>query len=67
MSAGKAYLRLTEASALDFLGFEDDTTTEISQVETTGDDRAPMYNLGGQRVNGSYRGVVIQNGKKVIK
>lgn len=67
VSVGKAYLRLTEASALDFLGFEDDTTTGISQVETTGDDRAPMYNLGGQRVNGSYRGVVIQNGKKVIK
>ena len=65
VSAGKAYLRLSKASALDFLGFDDDTTTGISQVEGALDANAPMYNLSGQRVNGSYRGVVIQNGKKV--
>jgi len=28
---------------------------------------APMFNLQGQRVNDSYRGVVIQNGQKVLK
>ena len=30
-------------------------------------DNAPLYNAAGQRVNGSFRGVVIQNGKKVMK
>ena len=24
----------------------------------------PVYNMNGQRVDGSYKGVVIQNGKK---
>ncbi len=28
--------------------------------------RAPQFNLQGQRVNGSYRGIVIQNGKKYM-
>ena len=28
---------------------------------------APMFNLQGQRVNDSYKGVVIQNGRKVLK
>ena len=30
-------------------------------------DNAPMYNLAGQRVSKSYKGIVIQNGKKMIK
>ena len=28
---------------------------------------APMFNLQGQRVNDSYKGVVIQNGRKMLK
>lgn len=67
VSAGKAYLRLAVASALDFLGFDDDTTTGISQVAGTADTDAPAYNLGGQRVSGSYKGVVIQLGKKMVR
>jgi len=35
------------------------------KAETTTD--APVYNLQGQRVDASYRGVVIQNGKKAIQ
>ena len=39
-------------------------TVEADQPATN----APRYNLGGQRVNSSYRGIVIQNGrKKVVK
>ena len=42
-----------------------DETTGISTVEAAAADlTAPMYNLAGQRVNGSYKGVVIQNGVK---
>jgi len=27
---------------------------------------APIYNLQGQRVDGNYRGIAIQNGRKVV-
>lgn len=45
------------------------TVTGISSVKTadkTLDANSPMYNLAGQRVNNSYKGVVIQNGHKFI-
>jgi hypothetical protein len=29
--------------------------------------QTPMYNMGGQRVGVNYKGVVIQNGKKIIR
>ena len=42
-------------------------TTGINNVETdTKDANAPVYNLSGQRVNDSYKGIVIKNGKKYI-
>ncbi len=31
------------------------------------DNNAPMFNLAGQRVNGNVKGIVIQNGKKLVK
>ena len=31
------------------------------------DHTAPSYNLNGQRVGASYKGVVLQNGRKIIK
>ena len=41
--------------------------TGINKVETdTEDANAPVYNLSGQRVNDSYKGIVIKNGKKYI-
>lgn len=46
-----------------------DIPTGINEVETTGNELkdAPLYNIAGQRVDESYKGVVIQNGKKFIK
>ena len=45
-----------------------DGTTGIGTVKSDADGgtEAPVYNLQGQRVSGSYRGVVIKNGKKMI-
>lgn len=40
-------------------------TSAIKNV--TVDANAPVYNLAGQRVAGNYRGVVIVNGKKIVK
>lgn len=64
---GKAYLELDDAnSARDFIGFDDETTTSISSVTKT-EQSAPAYNMAGQRVSGSFSGLVIQNGRKYIR
>lgn len=43
------------------------TSTGISNITVTTADNAPAYNLAGQKVNGSYKGIVIKNGKKMIR
>ena len=42
-------------------------TTGINGLDHQTADDAPMYNLSGQRVDKNYKGIVIQNGKKMIK
>lgn len=66
--AHKAYLRLaTGGNARDFYLFNNETTG-ISNVNANDnfDANAPMFNLAGQKVNNSYKGVVIVNGKKML-
>lgn len=41
--------------------------TAISTVKTAENVNAPMYNLAGQQVGKDYKGVVIQNGKKIVR
>lgn len=41
--------------------------TGVSSDASDGDANAPTYNLSGQRVDGTYRGVVIRKGKKYVK
>ena len=43
------------------------TTTGIKGVEAAADVDAPAYNLAGQKVNNGFKGLVIMNGKKVMK
>lgn len=31
------------------------------------DDNAPMYNVAGQRVTKSMKGIIIQNGRKYVR
>lgn len=45
---------------------EKETTTGISEVPALSID-APMYNVLGQQVDASFRGVVLQNGHKYIR
>jgi hypothetical protein len=71
LGAHKAYLDLSRSSfnARDFLGFSfGGETTGIANVDINAnfDAEAPMYNLAGQRVGKNYKGVVIQNGKKML-
>lgn len=39
---------------------------KIASDEAASNANAPVYNLGGQRVNRDYRGVVVINGKKYL-
>ena len=43
------------------------TSTGITNITTSATDNAPAYNLAGQKVNAAYKGIVIKNGKKMIK
>lgn len=69
MRANTAYLVVSGTLARDFFAL-DGETTGIANVEINANDNfdanAPMYNLAGQRVNKSYKGVVIMNGKKML-
>ena len=47
-------------------GSEEDQTTAIETVKNVVEDDA-IYNLAGQKVSASYKGVVIKNGKKMIQ
>ena len=44
-----------------------DNSTNINTIKTDADVNAPVYNLAGQKVDNSYKGVVIMNGKKMIQ
>ncbi|MCR5152217.1 MAG: InlB B-repeat-containing protein [Prevotella sp.] len=67
----KAYLVISTTGAPEFIGFIEDggistgiSTVAVENAELNID--APMYNIAGQRVSRSYKGVVIQNGKKFV-
>ena len=44
-----------------------ETATGIRGVEASETDDAPVYNMGGQRVSSHAKGIVIKNGKKIIR
>lgn len=43
-----------------------DTPTNINLQSISNGNAQEMFSIGGQRVNGSYRGIVVINGKKVV-
>jgi len=69
VNPNRAYLKLPAAAAARLsVRLDGNGTTGISTAGSSADDGtdAPVYNLQGQRVGGSYKGVVIKNGKKMI-
>ena len=66
VAAGKAYLQVSVSQAKDmtFIGLDDTTSIELMEA-ATGNEQ--MFNLAGQRVSNGYKGIVIVNGKKVIR
>ena len=75
LGAGKAYLETTTdikatSQAKVSILFFDDNLTGVKSIDASSNVNAyadKMYNLGGQLVGESYKGIVIVNGKKVIK
>ena len=45
----------------------DKPETGINAIKTTQTSNAAMYNLAGQKVSDSFKGIVIQNGRKMIQ
>lgn len=65
--SGLAYLAVPKtASAKSGFAF-DNSTSGIESVDTETSKNDVMYNLAGMRVNNSYKGIVIVNGKKMIR
>ena len=56
-----------EVDANNILISKKSNPTGISNITTSEADNAPTYNLAGQKVNAAYKGIVIKNGKKMIK
>ena len=67
IGANKAYLDLGTSSvkALTF-EFEEATSIHNSQFIIHNSENDAMYNLNGVRVDDSYKGIVIKNGKKMF-
>lgn len=69
VEAGKTYLMFNPKNQLGIYGFqftasEGPTGVEIIKTNNVWNADAPMYNLSGQKVDKSYKGIVIQNGRK---
>ena len=70
-----AYLRIPTSSSVGAKGLVNlvfknaDGTTSIQSIDTKKPsyEKNVMYNLQGMRVDDSYRGIVIVNGKKILK
>lgn len=70
-AAGIVYLDASSSgSAKVSIVFDDEQTTGIESIHNsqfTIHTDAPMYNLSGQRVGESYKGIVIVNGRKFVR
>ena len=68
--AGKSYWLFQHSSQIGFGGFEftPGSDTGISNLVVAGKtQKGARYNLAGQQVDASYKGMVIENGKKFVQ
>lgn len=68
VAEGGTYYVLAAGTKLGFFGFkyEVGSPTGISSVKVEAAQNGKTYNLAGQQVSDSYKGLVIKNGKKFI-
>ncbi|MCH5310486.1 MAG: hypothetical protein J1E57_00750 [Prevotella sp.] len=71
LEAGKTYNFYASGTKYAVKGFSYEKTasgeTGISNTIAEKNVNAPAYNLAGQKVDASYKGIVIQNGKKFVQ
>ena len=69
VAEGGTYYVLAAGTKMGFYGFkyEAGTSTGISSIEAAAKNDGKTYNMAGQQVSGSYKGIVIKNGKKYMK
>lgn len=67
LAAGKAYLRLDKAQNAKILSFYDHFVTGIEETEDCTDSKAEIYNMVGQKLSTTCKGLNIVNGKIVLK
>ena len=58
---------LNDYEYLDYQGQDLPTTIQPSLTHTQGHNPPPQFNLNGQRVTNTHKGITIVNGKKVIR
>ena len=70
VAANTDYYMFSPKSQMGIYGFQltsgDPSGVEIIKTNNIKDADAPIYNLAGQKVDKSYKGVVIQNGRKIF-
>ncbi len=49
-----------------YITIESGDNAGIANITVDANANAPLYNLQGMKVDSSYKGIVIQNGKKLI-
>lgn len=67
LAANKAYLVSSGSNGAASLRFDFGNGTDGIDNELAEPDDAPIYNLQGMRVDDQYKGIVIVNGKKMLK
>ena len=69
LKAGQQKLRITVTGGSCNIDKVNLVSTETGIMAVTRDDdtTGDSYNLAGQKVDGSYKGIVIRNGKKIIR
>lgn len=66
ISPFRAYFTGIPQGASAKLNFNDEETTGITNVNAAESNDDTLYNLAGQKVNTTYKGIVIKNGKKYL-
>ena len=69
VAEGGTYYVFAAGTKMGFYGFkyEAGTSTGISSIEAAAKNDGKTYNMAGQQVSGSFKGLVIKNGKKFVK
>lgn len=67
VKAGSTYKVWCDGSKLGFYGFELSDASSVKSIKNVTENNGEVYNLAGQKVDASAKGLVIKNGKKMIQ